>query len=277
MIASILGLVKASRIPNLLILSLAQVLSIHFILLESILDVSAIMVIISTSTIAAAGYIINDYYDQKIDMINRPEGVIVGVSLKRRRALFLHSFFNLLAIVIGFLVDPLVGLIHIFSATVLWLYSNQLRRLPLIGNLAIAALSGMTFLILLVHFRSSHMVMLIYAFFAFLMVLIREIVKDIEDVKGEAAFGCVTVPVVWGIRGAKIIIYIVTAAGAGLLASFLTTDVSWILRGYFFVLTPFFVWFIYRVYQADTTAHYRYLHQLCNYIILTGILSILLN
>ena len=274
---SIIGLMKASRIPNLVILSLAQILSILSILKESILEINTILVVISTAIIAAAGYIINDYYDQKIDMINRPDKVVVGVSLKRRRALFLHSLFNFTAVAIGFFIDPLIGLIHIFSATILWLYSNQLRRLPLIGNLAIASLSGMSFLILSAHFRTTHQALLIYAFFAFLMVLIREIIKDIEDVKGEAAFGCVTVPVVWGIRGAKIIIYLVTAAGAGLLVSFLTTDMSWILRGYFFALTPFFIWFIFRVYKADTKAHFAFLHQLCNYIILTGILSILFN
>ncbi len=274
---SLVGFLRASRIPNLLIIGFAQVSTVVFILQKPPVDIGLFLVIASTLMIAAAGYLINDYYDQKIDMVNRPDKVIIGVVLKRRKALLLHSFLNFVAVAIGFYVDVFVGLVHIISSTSLWLYSNHLRRLPLIGNLAIGALTGMTLLILPLYYRETSNIVLIYAFFAFIMVFLREVLKDIEDVKGEAAFGCTTVPVVWGIRGAKIVIYIVVLAGAALLMGFLMTQMNWILRFYFVALTPFFIWFTYSVYKADTHLDFERLKKFCSYIILTGIISILLN
>jgi 4-hydroxybenzoate polyprenyltransferase len=273
------GFVSASRVPNQIIIAITQV-STALILLErtpeEVLSVRFILMIISTQMIAAAGYIINDYYDQKIDMVNRPDRVIVGVTLKRRFALLGHFILNIVATFIGFWIDPLIGLIHIFSGFMLWLYSNQLRRLPLIGNLTIATLSGLTFLIVSVFFRQQNNLVLIYALFAFTITLIREIIKDIEDVKGEAAFGCETLPVIWGVQGAKIGIYLSSAGGIFLLISFLLLTQKMELVYYFIFLAPVFLWFIWLLFRADTRQNFAVLHRLCNLIILSGIISIFL-
>ncbi len=273
----LVGFLRVSRIPNLIVIAFAQALVVVFILNQHILDLRLALVIVSTLMVAAAGYLINDYYDQKIDMINRPEKVVVGISLKRRRALLIHSGLNLAAIFLGFYVDIFVGLVHLFSSVSLWLYSNYLRRLPLIGNLTIAALAGMTFLILPLYYRMSNDIVLIYALFACIMVMIREIIKDILDVKGEEAFGCLTIPVIWGIRGAKILIYLIIVIGAVLLLGFLTFQINWLLRIYFMLLAPVFLWFIYRLYRADTSEDFLNLRKFCNYIIFTGLTSIILN
>ena len=95
-----LALLKASRIPNLLIISIAQLLTSWFILHETP-DFRLALLVLSTLMVASGGYIINDYYDQKIDMINRPEKVVVGISLRRRHALMWHSFVSISGIVVG--------------------------------------------------------------------------------------------------------------------------------------------------------------------------------
>lgn len=273
----VFGVLKASRIPNLLILGGTQIATAIFLLDQEILEPRFLLLITSTLMIAAAGYIINDYYDQKIDMINRPKRVVVGVELRRRPALLVHAIISILGILIGFWVDPLVGLVHIFSASLLWYYSNYLRRLPLIGNMSISLLSGMSILIILVFFHSQHEIAFIYALFAFLMVLIREILKDIEDVKGDEAFGVQTVPVIWGIRGAKVIIYMVVTSGGALLLYLLISHENLILRYYFIGLTPLFIWFIYMLIKADTRKHFRRLHLFCDTIVFTGLFSLLFH
>lgn len=271
------GFISASRVPNQILIAFTQFITGLILLdqpLENMLNLRFFALVLSTQMIAAAGYIINDYYDQKIDMINRPSKVIVGVTLKRRLAIVSHLFLNLFALFLGFWIDPLIGLIHIFSGFVLWIYSNQLRRLPLIGNLSISTLSGLTFLIVSVYFRQESDLVMIYALFAFTITLIREIIKDIEDVKGEAAYGCETIPVVWGIPGAKIAIYLVSLGGVGLLVTFLSLVKNYSLIYYFLLLGPFFLWFVFLLYRADTRLHFSTLHKACNLIILSGLCSI---
>lgn len=244
---------------------------------KDVLEFRFLLLVISTMMIAAAGYIINDYYDQKIDMVNRPKRVIIGVDFSRRPALLAHVMISVLGILLGFWIDPLVGIVHIFSTSLLWYYSNYLRRLPLVGNMSISLLSGMSILIVLVFFNSTHEIAFIYALFAFLMVLIREVLKDIEDVKGDEAFGVQTVPVIWGIRGAKVIIYLVVLSGGSLLLYLLISHQNLILRFYFLGLTPLFIWFIYMLIRADTKKHFRRLHLFCDAIVFTGLLSLLFH
>lgn len=275
---SFIGFLKVSRIPNLVVIACIQIITAHYILEKQVIDIIElpfIALVISTLMIAAAGYIINDYHDQKIDMINRPERVIVGISLKRRIALASHSILNLAAIYIGYLIDPLIFLIHIFSAFFLWYYSNALRRLPFVGNLTIASLTGLVILIVGIFYRASEPLLTVYAFFAFLISLIREIIKDIEDVKGEAAFGCSTIPVVWGIRGAKVVILLISIAGSAYLAYYLLSMANQFVRVFFVSLLPLFAWFIWVLLKADTQKQYSKLHTASNWIILLGIISIL--
>lgn len=271
------GFLKASRIPNLLIIGSTQIATAYFLLDKDLQDLGLILVVISTMMIAAGGYIINDYYDQKIDMVNRPEKVVIGVELRRRPALFVHVVVSFLGIALGTWVSLSVGLVHLFSAALLWYYSNYLRRLPLVGNMAISLLSGLSILLILIFYRSTHEIAFIYAFFAFIIVLIREVLKDIEGVRGDATFGVMTVPVIWGIRGAKIIIFLVVFSGSALLIYFLIIQHNQILRYYFLGISPLFLWFIYSLAKADTQKDYRRLHMFCDTIVFSGVLSILFH
>ena len=271
------GFLKASRIPNLIIIGSTQTATAYCLLDQSVLDIKFFMLVISTMMIAGAGYIINDYYDQKIDMVNRPEKVVIGIEIRRRPALLAHVIISISGILIGIWVSLIVGLVHLFSASLLWYYSNYLRRLPLVGNMTISLLSGLSILLVLLYFRSAHQIAFIYTFFAFMIVLIREVLKDIEGVEGDAAFGVVTVPLIWGIRGAKVIIHLVVFLGSSLLIYFLWTHDNTILRYYFMGLTPLFFWFIYMLIQADTKLEFQRLQLFCDTIILSGLVSMLFH
>lgn len=273
------GFFKASRIPSLAIICVTQVLSALFLIddypekYSMIQSLNFNLLISSTLMVAAGGFIINDYYDQKIDMINRPKKVIVGTKFRRRLAMLSHLILSFTGIAIGFLVDVKIGAIHIFSTGGLWFYSNHLRRLPIIGNLTISFLTSLTILIVAVFFQRHEPLIYIYSLFAFLTVFIREIIKDIEDVKGEAAAGCQTIPVVWGIRGAKVFIYLILAGGGFFLVSFLIAIDSQLVRYYFLFLIPVFGWFIYKLALSDRQKHYIQLRSITNLIILSGLVS----
>ncbi len=273
------GFIKASRIPSLVIICITQVFTALF-LVENVADkysiihsISFYLLIASTLIVAAAGFIINDYYDQKIDMINRPKKVVVGTKFRRRLAMLSHVMLSFIGISIGFLLDIRIGAIHIFSTLGLWYYSNHLRRLPIIGNLTISFLTSLTLLIVAVFFRKHEPLIYVYSLFAFLTVFVREIIKDIEDVKGEEAAGCQTIPVVWGIRGAKVFIYLLICGGSFFLVTFLISTESQLVKFYFMFLIPVFGWFIYKLARSDRQKHYAQLRTITNLIILSGLIS----
>lgn len=277
-----IGFLIASRIPNLFVIGTTQYLTAIFLVgdytdkAEDIKSIGFFLMVLSTLMIAAGGYIINDYYDQKIDMINRPKKVVVGTIFRRRLAMLSHLLLTLGAITIGFYLDIKVGVVHILSAFGLWYYSNYLRRLTLLGNLVIAFLTSLTLLIVAVYLERNEPILYIYSIFAMAIILIREVIKDIEDVKGESAVGCQSIPVIWGIRGAKIFIYLVSMASAGMLISFLISIENWQVRLYFIFLIPVFVWFIYKLATADRQREFVFLRNFTNFIIFTGLLSMIM-
>lgn len=276
-----LGFLLASRIPNLLIIASTQYLTLIYLVADfhnkkSVLtSFGFFLLVTSTLMIAAAGYIINDYYDQKIDMINRPDKVIIGTLFRRRLAMASHVALSMTGIFLGFFIKIEIGVIHIFSTFSLWYYSNSLRRLPIIGNLIVAFMSGLSLLMVPVYLGKNEPLVYIYGIFAMTIILIREVIKDIEDVKGDATFGCQSVPVVWGIRGAKVFIYFIIIGGGLFLISFLVLIKNWHVRYYFMALLPIFIWFVYKLAKADRKIEYEELRSFTNLIIFTGLLSML--
>lgn len=278
----LVGFFQASRVPNLFIIGTTQYLTLAFLTSsfhgkrELILSFDFFLMAVSTVLISAGGYIINDYYDQKIDLINRPEKVVVGTKIRRRLAILAHFGLSISGIAVGFYLDIKIGVVHIFSTFCLWYYSNYLRRLPLIGNLIIAFLTSLTMLIVAIYIERNEILIYIYAVFAFGIVLIREVIKDIEDFKGDSAFGVQSIPVLWGIRSAKAFIFLVVIGSISFLLTFLIALDNWLVRYYFIGLSPFFLWFGFKLYYADRKSQFRFLRHFTNVIIFTGLLSMIM-
>jgi 4-hydroxybenzoate polyprenyltransferase len=270
----IVSFLKLTRTGNLLILALAQYFTaVMLISWDNVFDFRFLFLVAATCMIAAAGYIINDYYDIKIDLVNKPDRVIVGKSITRRYAILLHTLLSVGGVGIGFLLDWRIGVINFFSAFLLWWYSNDLKRQPFIGNLVVAVLTGLSIVIVDALYRTGNQLIFIYATFAFFMTLIREIIKDMEDLKGDDTFGCRTLPIIWGIRRTKYFIYGV----AGVFT------VSVIAINFFMVRLPeeYFVLFlaipmiilIAMLVRADTKRDFKRLSTFCKVILLLGVLS----
>lgn len=271
---------KLSRVNNLVIVLLTQYCVALFLILgtqryhELITDVRFFVMAISTLIIAASGYYINDYYDIKIDLINKPEKVIVGTKIKRRQVMIAHVAFNAIGILLGAWVSPWIGLINFVAVFILWFYSNTLKRMPFVGNLAVAILTGTTIAMLNIYFKSNSLLVYTYAFFAFGINLIRELIKDVEDMQGDATFGSRSLPVLFGIRRTKWLLYLLIVGFLAALMIFLGAVRNQILTYYFMALGVPFAYFIYCLIKADSKKHFTFLSKYCKWLILVGILSI---
>ncbi len=243
---TLLKIVKLTRPLNLAIIALTMWLMMAFVLRPFVQvnqfelqlpDLYFWLLVLSTVLIAAAGNVINDYFDQRTDRINKPRDIIVGVHVKRRVAMFVHQLFNIIGLGIAVFISWKVGIwklsiIHFFAAGSLWFYSVQFKRELIIGNVLVALLAAMVPVLVgiyeipllireygadvaqlfkhlypgedpAVYFKYMFYFIFGYAAFAFMLNLIREIQKDMADVKGDRRIGSQTIPLVFGIKNAK--------------------------------------------------------------------------
>ena len=263
-----------------------QLTNFHFFLL-----------VLSTVMIAAAGYVINDYFDVNIDKINKPERLVIGKSVKRRVAIGAHTVINFLAIVIAFYVSIVVGswklaVIHVFLTAGLWFYSTHFKRQFLIGNVIIALFVGLVPLVVGVYdllpiykfyygiidfgnFRTIWIYVMAISFFAFITTLLREIIKDIEDYEGDKEYGCKTMPIVIGKTTTKYVVIIISIITMLCLAylqhkQFVSKD--WKAFVYFTVALQIpFCFMIYKISKAQTKRDYRIAGNTSKVIMLLGV------
>jgi len=275
------GSVRLVRMTNLIIVVITQYFT-RILLIgprqewrQIIADPNMFILSLSTVCIAAAGYIINDYFDIKIDIVNKPERVVVGRYLKRRWAMGAHQVLNVMGALMGFFVSHWVFLINVFSITLLWFYSERYKRLPFIGNFIVALLTGFTLLILTFNYPANRKLVLIYAVFSFFITMIREIVKDMEDIKGDEAHGCRTLPIIWGIRRTKTFLYLWIALFIITLFIMGSTLHNFTLISLFVLLLLPLFWLVFKLMRSDTRKDFRHLSNLCKIIMILGLLTML--
>jgi 4-hydroxybenzoate polyprenyltransferase len=268
------SLLKLTRFGNLLIIGFAQYFTAGFLIhIHIYRDIALLLLSTSTVMIAAAGYIINDYYDVKIDYINKPERVVIGKNIKRRYAILFHVLLSGLGILIGVYLGWRIAFINVLTVFFLWLYSNSLKRLPFVGNFTVAFLTGLAIYVIDIFYRTHNALVLIYASFAFFMTLIREIIKDMEDLKGDNTFGCKTLPILLGLRKTKLVIYIILMVFVMVV----------LILNFFYDILPlaYYIIFLflplvglgYLLFKADTKKEFSTLSTFCKIIMLLGIIS----
>ncbi len=274
-------LLKLVRWPNLLIIFITQYFTAIFLSGRdvpapvTISDPYLFLVALCTVLTAAAGYIINDYYDIKIDYLNKPDRVIVGKGLDRRIALAAHMVISFLGIIAGFTVSWQIGLTTMAAAFLLWLYSNLLKRLPFLGNICIGFLTALSIFIITIYYRELSWLVIGYSLFGFQITLVREVIKDIEDLKGDQTFGCKTIPVIWGVRRTKYFVFFLVLL---FIALFLPIILQYkILMLYFYIvfLAIPFIYFIWKLFIADTRKEFSELSRLAKILMVMGIGSMI--
>ena len=268
------ALLRLTRFWNLIIIGLAQYCTAGFLIdPKTIFSVDLLLLSVSTILVAAAGYIINDYYDVKIDLINKPDRVVIGKNITRRYAILFHSSLSVSGVAIGFLLNWKIGVINFLSVFFLWLYSNNLKRQPFVGNFVVAMLTGISILIVNILYGENNPLVSIYSLFAFFMTLVREMIKDMEDLRGDNTFGCRTLPIIWGLRKSKWFVYVALVLFA---VSVLFINHIYVgLPMYYFIIFLFLPlgWLLARLIRADTIKDFYRLSQFSKIIMLLGISS----
>jgi 4-hydroxybenzoate polyprenyltransferase len=249
--------------------------------------------------IAAAGYIINDYFDLNIDQINKPDKVVVNHGVSRRWAIFWHMLLSLLGFFCTVLaLSPFHFWYLIFANLIcivlLWLYSTNFKRQLLIGNIVISLLTS--WVILIVFFSKSPISLqavtspdqaairlfrltMLYAAFAFVISLIREVLKDMEDRMGDQQYGCRTMPIVWGLQASRVFIYvwIIVLAGTLLLLQVYVVAYGWWLSIAYcllLIVLPLLL-ILQQLSSAQTQPDFHRLSSWIKWVMLTGIFSML--
>ncbi len=255
------------------------------------------LLVLSSLCIAAAGNIINDVYDVETDLVNRPSQVIVGKKISEKTAYILFIVFNVTGVLIGFYLSNLVGksgffAIFVIISALLYVYASYLKQSLLLGNLVISALVGLSVLIVgifelipvitpqnqttqLTFFK----ILIDYALFAFLMNLVREIIKDLEDVDGDYKSGMNTLPIVIGRGRASKVVFVLSLLPLFGSIYYLATYLFKfeIIIAYFLILiiTPL-IYIAIKSYSAKTKKHYHHISNMLKLVMLFGILSMLL-
>ena len=205
----ILAYIKITRPLNVLITFLVVVVAILISQTYQIDIAKIIFASLAAAFVTAGGNIVNDIYDIETDKISHPNRVMVQGLMSKKEAVILYNIFNTLAIIISSRLSDLLLVIVLISIIILFIYSYSLKKLPLIGNLTVAFLTGLAFIY--GGFAADNPVAAIVpAIFAFFINLIREIVKDIQDVKGDKSAGTITFPIKYGFQKSKLIIMLLT-------------------------------------------------------------------
>lgn len=297
---------KLIRWPNLVFIALTQLLFYYCIILPVCKDESIIifsyrsvlfLVILSSVFIAAAGYIINDYFDINIDLVNKPQQNVVDRIMSRRWAMFWHMFLSMTGIVLGFYVDFitghfLLGISNVVCVVLLFVYSLTFKRRMLIGNIIISALTAWVVMVMglyvmidmiLKQVESTVIISRVmrlttlYTAFAFIISLIREVVKDMEDIEGDRRYGCRTMPIVWGIHSTKVFtaVWLIVLTAALLAVQVYVLLFGWWWSAVYVLLLIVLPlgWILKKLREAKSTADFHYLSTLIKLVMLTGICS----
>ena len=304
----VVAFLKMIRLPNLFFIVITQLLFHRAIIqpvtasagLQPVLDGWIFFYLILASVfIAAAGYIINDYFDINIDNVNKPKVNVVDTIVSRRWAMAWHFILSGAGLILSGYIAWVTGFWYIlignFACVILLFgYSVSLKKKLLAGNVLISLLTAWVILIIsisefnIIAVNNQQLINMVnkisrigflYASFAFISSLIREAIKDIEDMQGDAKYGCRTMPVVWGVNATKVYIavWLVVIVSLLIILQIYVWPYKWwwpMIYSVLFIILPFaFIFFKLR--KARSTKDYHSLSNWTKLVMLTGILSMI--
>ncbi|GGG96825.1 ubiquinone biosynthesis protein UbiA [Polaribacter pacificus] len=278
----ILSLFSVIRGYNIMVLVLAQYLAAIFIfspkksLSYVFFDYQLFFIVLASVCVVASGYIINNFYDVKADRINRPIKANLDNVVKQQTKLRIYFFLNFLGFVFGFIVSWRAALffaVYIFS---IWFYSHRLKKQAFIGLVTAAVLTVLPFFAIFVHFRNFSKIIFVHASFLFFVVLLRQLIKDLGNIRGAVATNYITFPVKYGERNSrKLGIFIVFFTCIPAVILFFYPSIGYMK--YYFVFSIFVLFFIaFMLWKHNLRKYYVLLHNILKIMLLVGILSLLL-
>ncbi|AHF14808.1 geranylgeranylglycerol-phosphate geranylgeranyltransferase [Niabella soli] len=296
---------KLVRWPNLIFIMLTQVLfqyGIYYPVYRNSIPagdtLQFILLVVASLFIAAGGNIINDYFDMNIDRINNPRKMVIGKYINRRWALLWHLVLSVLGILLtAIAVNPFsrwyLVVANVICVILLWFYSARFKKDTLIGNVIVSLLTAWTIMIIFLSkfsfFDAFHNALpqqlklfrfaVLYSGFAFIISLVREAIKDVEDIAGDRKYGCKTMPIVWGINATKVYVAVwimLLIALLGVVQVYILQLGWWLGVAYCTVLIIVPALYLFKkLIGANSSKDYHDISNLTKTIMLTGILSMI--
>jgi len=304
--SGIKAFIKLIRWPNLVFIFITQVLFEFTVIVPAFHEAGRVanlsggyiyLLALSSILIAAGGNIINDYFDVNIDLINKPQKVIISKFIHRHWAILWHILLSLAGVLLGLFIEfkthaYLLGLTNLLCVVLLFIYSIVLKRKPLSGNILIALLTAWT--VLVVTFCETNILFVtgsgipiskitrltfLYAGFAFILALIREVIKDMEDVNGDSRYDCRTFPILFGMNAARIFVavwLVVLLALLGIMTIYVLQFGWWLSAIYCagLLIVPSVKLFK-QLLKSKDGKDFHEMSSLVKWIMLTGILTML--
>lgn len=265
---------------NILMMVVAQYLASIYILAhdksvkEVIFDVNLLMLVLASSAVIAGGYIINNFYDSEKDLINRPQKSMLDKLVSQNTKLSFYFVLNFIAVILASYVSFKAVLFFSGYIFAIWLYSHKLKRLPFIGNLTSAVLTITPFFVIFIYYKNFEHVIFVHAMFLFLIISMRELTKDLENIKGDLAQDYHTIPIVYGEKATKTmltVLGILTLVPTLLLiCKFQVGKMSY----FFYFSLALLMLFQVLLWKSHSKFQYLILHNILKIIILAGVVSI---
>jgi 4-hydroxybenzoate polyprenyltransferase len=278
---------------NIPVVILAQYLAAIFILaprnvraLDVLLDYQLFILVIASSLSIASGYIINNFYDSEKDLINRPNKSMLDRLVRQKTKLYVYFTLNFIVVLIAFIVSWRVALFYSIYIFLIWFYSHKLKKYPIIGNLTASLLAILPFFGILIYFYKKvpdgdfdllqFGIIFAHATFLFLLMLIREMIKDLENLIGDLANGYNTIPIIYGEPASKKVITVLTLLT--IFPVYVLIEIYHVgyMDIYFYVCFGILLFFLVYLWQSNTKNQYVRLHFALKFIIVTGVFSIVL-
>ncbi|WP_136668569.1 geranylgeranylglycerol-phosphate geranylgeranyltransferase [Flavobacterium sp. H122] len=282
LLMKILSLFSVVRGYNIPIIVLAQYLSSIFILaperraLDVILDWRLFILVFVSTLVIASGYIINNFYDSEKDLINRPRKSMLDRLISQKTKLQVYFGLNFLAAVLAFIISWRAAFFYSVYIFLIWFYSHKLKKYPIVGNLTASLLAVLPFFGILMYFKNFYHVIFAHAGFLFLLILIREMIKDLENIKGDMANNYQTIPVRFGEQISKYIITLLTLST--IIPVYILVDKFNVgyMDVYFYVSLIVLISFLIKLWKSNEHSEYVHLHNALKILIVAGVFSIVL-
>jgi 4-hydroxybenzoate polyprenyltransferase len=282
LLLKMLSLFSVIRGYNILILVFAQYLTAAFILApdlplrDVIFDPNLFFLILSSATVIASGYIINNFYDSEKDLINRPKKTMLDRLISQRTKLSVYFILNFAAIIFASYVSFRAVIFFSIYIFMIWFYSHRFKKILFLGNIVASILAITPFFVVFIYYKNFETVIFIHATFLFIMIAMRELVKDLENLKGDLIQNYKTIPVVYGEKWSKLFLSILTILAVIPILLLTTKFDTGLMDYYFYISLILLLFFLLFLYFSNAKWQYLLLHNILKLIIVAGVFSILL-
>ena len=267
---------------NILIIIIAQYLTSIYILApqlsikEILFDLNLFMIVLASTTAIASGYIINNFYDSEKDLINRPNKSILDRLVGRRTKLNFYFILNFLSLVSALFVSYKAALFFFLFVFGIWFYSHKLKKYPFIGNLVAAILAVIPLFAVFIYYKNFDLVIFVHATFLFIIISMRELVKDLENLKGDLLQKYHTIPVIYGsLVSKKILTFLSILALVPTYLLIVKFDIG-AMDFYFLGSIIALLIFVILLWKSNKKLHYLVLHNILKFIVVIGVFCIFL-